>query len=309
MRMRGWLSIVAPALLASLALASRGETLYAATLRDGSNSTAEGEGGALFTVNPANGAYKLVAPLRIGGKVPVGLTGLSIHPRTGVFFGITAGNSANIPRSLVTVDPASGHVKLVGSLGHVGSDIRFDTTGVLYIWLTDVNSLGIVDVGTGGAQPLTEPKSAQTLGGGIAFDRNGRLYFSVNTSAGTLDSWQPGEALATVGPIINGAPFVSAINSMAFSSEGALYAVNSNLGSPAKARLVTIDVRTGAVTEIGALPADVDPIAFTATVPAGSSLLLGRPLTDWAALAGALVIGLVLGRLMGRRRQVERRAA
>ena len=119
--------------LSLLAFGSWAETLYVVTLRDQSNATAEAQGGALFTVDPATAAYTQVAALRIGGVTPVGLTGLSIHPRTGVFYGITAGSSANIPRSLVTIDPATGNVTLVGSLGHTGSDIRFDAKGVLAV--------------------------------------------------------------------------------------------------------------------------------------------------------------------------------
>ena len=42
---------------------------------------------------------------------------------------------------------------------------------------------------------------------------------------------------------------------LTFSSGGALYAVNSNMGAPAKTRLIRINADTGAVTDVGALPA------------------------------------------------------
>ena len=298
----------AGALLAAAALAfatsAWAETLYVVTLRDQSNATAEAQGGALFTVDTATAAYTQVAVLRIGGVTPVGLTGLSIHPRTGVFYGITAGSSANIPRSLVTVDPATGNVTLVGSLGHTASDLRFDSKGVLYAWLTDVNCLATVDVGTGLSTPLKQPCYDQTLGGGIAFDRNGKLYVSVATSAGTLDTWTPGDDKVVTGPTISGAPFVSAVNSMDFSQSGHLYAVNSNMGTPAKTRLVRIDLATGKVTDVGALPADVDPLAFAPTLtakPGGG--VDGR--WGWAVAAAVLLFatGFAAGNLVGRRRR------
>lgn len=295
---------IAAAVVSSASMCAGAETLYAATLRDQSNATAEAQGGALFTVDPYTAAHTQVAALRIGGVTPVGLTGLSIHPRTGVFFGITAGSSANIPRSLVTVDPTNGNVTLVGSLGHTASDLRFDAKGVLYAWLTDVNCLATVDVGTGAATPLPKPCSDQTLGGAIAFDKSGKLYVSVSTSAGTLDTWSPGDDKVDAGPTISGAPFVSAVNSMAFSEAGALYAVNSNMGTPAKTRLVRIDLATGRVADVGALPADVDPIAFAPTRPVAN----GRGFDarwGWFIAAGLLLFatGFAAGNLAGRRRR------
>ena len=292
-----------------IAAAAGAETLYVATLRDQANATPDAQGGALFTVDTATAAYTMVAPLRIGGVTPVGLTGLSIHPRTGVFYGITAGSSANIPRSLVTIDPSNGHVTLVGSLGHTGSDLRFDSKGVLYVWLADINCLGTVDVGTGVATPLPQPSYPQTLGGGIAFDRSGRLFVSVSTSAGTLDTWMPGDAKVTTGPTISGAPFVSAVNSMAFSEGGTLYAVNSNMGAPAKTRLVTIDANTGKVTDVGPLPTDVDPLAFAPSRALGLASA-GHLRLEWPWAAAAAVVlflaGFGSGAMVSRRRRAAR---
>jgi len=298
-----WAAVAAVG-LSCCAPGASAETLYVATLRDQSNATAEAQGGALFTVDPYTAQYTQVAVLRIGGVTPVGITGLSIHPRTGVFFGITAGSSANIPRSLVTIDPTTGNVTLVGSLGHTGSDLRFDAKGVLYAWLTDVNCLATVDVGTGAATPLPQPCYDQTLGGGIAFDKSGKLFVSVATSAGTLDTWDPGDDKVGTGPTISGAPFVSAVNSMDFSQSGALYAVNSNMGTPAKTRLVRIDVGTGKVTDVGALPADVDPLAFAPTARAGGNHGFDARWA-WSIAAGVLLFatGFAAGALFGRRRR------
>jgi sugar lactone lactonase YvrE len=181
--------------------------------------------------------------------------------------------------------------------------MRFDAKGVLYAWLSDLNCLATVDIGTGAASPLPQPTYPQTLGGGIAFDKSGRLIVSVGTSAGTLDAWTPGDDKVEPGPTLNGAPFVSAINSMAFSENGTLYAVNSNLGAPAKTRLIRIDPATGRVADVGALPADVDPLAFAPSARAEGGHRGAAPVA-WAAGAALVffVIGFFTGRVTRRRR-------
>jgi hypothetical protein len=269
------------------------EILYVTTLRDYSNKQTEGLGGALYEVDPATGKSTLIAPLRIGGVIPIGVTGLAIHPKTGVFYGITAGLSAQIPRSLVTIDPKTGNTTLVGNLKHAGSDIRFDTKGTLYVWLNEEARLGTVDVGTGAATPIGDSGYGETLGGGLAIDHAGDLYVSITNAAGTLDRLDLSNGHATVGPRLSGAPFIASMNSMAFSQSGVLYAVNSNLGAPSKSILVTIDTKSGVVKEIGPLPNDTDPLAFTPASLGGAGT--ARASQPWILILLALIAGMVLG--------------
>ena len=135
------------------------ETLYVATLRDYANEATAGLGGAIYKLELPQGKPVLVANLRVGGKTPIGLTGIAIHPKTGVWYGITAGLSPAVPRSLVTVDARTGNVTIVGDLRESGSDIRFDPKGKLYIWLTEPARLGVVDLGTGAASAIGDRKS------------------------------------------------------------------------------------------------------------------------------------------------------
>ena len=283
-------------LLAAAWLASScawAETLYVATLRDYTNKESSGVGGALYSVDSNTGKSTLMAPLKVGGAIPIGLTGLAIHPRTGVFYGITAGLSAQIPRSLVTIDPKTGNTTLVGSLNHEGSDIRFDSKGTLYVWLNDPPGLGTIDVGTGAATPIGSSGYSESLGGGLAIDREGSFYVSATNAAGTLDRVNLADGHVTVGPRIAGAPYLSSINSMAFSPSGVLHAVNSNLGAPAKSALVVIDPASGAVKELGSLPNDVDPLAFA---PASLSAAGDGPLVKpWMFALVAMAAGIVLG--------------
>jgi hypothetical protein len=226
--------------------------------------------------------------------IPIGLTGLAIHPKTGVFYGITAGLSSQIPRSLVSVDPKTGNTTLVGNLNHAGSDIRFDAKGTLYVWLNEEARVATVDIGTGAATPVGPSGYSETLGGGIAIDRSGDMYVSATNAAGTLDKLDLATGHATVGPRLAGAPYIASLNSMAFSpSSGTLYGVNSNLSAPAKSMLVTIDAKSGEVKEVGPLPNDVDALAFgpSNVEPVNTS----KPVEPWVTILLALAAGMVLG--------------
>lgn len=284
------------ALMSAAAIAGA-ETAYVASLKDYGGQEVGGVGGVLYSVDIASGATKMIAPLRIGGVIPIGLTGLAVHPKTGVHYGITAGLSPNVPRSLVTVDPASGNATLVGSLGHSGSDIRFDPLGTLYVWLTDPPQLGTVNLGTGAATPLGDSGYVDALGGAIAFDGKGILFVSATTAGGTLDKLDLATGHAVTGPRLSGAPFLSSLNSMAFSASGELFAVNSNLGAPAKAHLVKIDPATGTVTPAMLLPNDSDALAFLpqAHVAHGPSWA-----SQWMYVALAFLLGAGIGFAIGR---------
>src|SRR5947208_9276029 len=84
--------------------------LYGATA--GSNL-----GGELVRIDPATGAVtRVVGPLvdAIGNQY--GVTGLAFS-ESGVLYGSTSNNSETAPRSLVTIDPLTARVTLIGSFG------------------------------------------------------------------------------------------------------------------------------------------------------------------------------------------------
>ena len=220
--------------------------------------------GRLYVVDPETAAAREIGPIRLAGGVYLGITGLAVHPRDGTLYGITAGLVPSVRPSLVKIDPASAEATLVGPLGHAASDINFDAEGTLFIWLTDVNRLGTVDLKTGAASPRG-PALAGTdaPGGGIAIDGRGVAYIAATTAAGTLDTVQTKTGERAVGPVLSGAPYLSSIHSMTFSRDGTLYGVNSNMAAPSRAMLVTIDPRTGVVTPVGPLPEDADGLAFS----------------------------------------------
>jgi streptogramin lyase len=239
------------------------QKLYAASVR--SAPSARGDvpiAGNLYSVNLATSTSTLIGAIRLPGGRPIGVTGLAAHPKTGVLYGITSEQSPNNPRSLVTIDPASGVATLVGELGTAGSDISFDLKGTLFMWLPATSQLGIVDPSSAAVSPLGRPGPAGSPAG-IAIDPQGMVFVTAKGAGGTLDNVDLTSGALQIGPALTGAPFSTQINSMSFSPSGLLLAVNSNGGSPAETRLVTINTATGVVTTIGSLPDDTDALAFT----------------------------------------------
>lgn len=244
------------------------QTLYTATTRDYISPSEIV--GRLYIVDPATAGTKLVGPLRIaGGGEHVGVTGLAVHPKTAILYGITEGVGQGVRPSLITINPRTAEATIVGPLGHPASDINFDAKGNLFIWLTDVNQLGKVDLKSGAATAMGPSHDMMgATGGGLAIDQGGIAHIATTTAVGTLDTVDTTTGVRTVGPVLSGAPYLSAIHSLTFSPSGALYGVNTNLAAPAKTALVTIDPATGVTSLVGHLPEDSDGLAFSPDVVA-----------------------------------------
>ena len=289
-------------LLAAAALVmpctSIADTLYAASVRSGAPGTNDAISGSLYTVNLGSGSATFVAPLRLNGHAPIGITGLSAHPQTGVLYGITSPLSPSNPQSLVTVDPNNGNATLVGELRFPGSDISFNRAGILFTWLPATSQLGIVNLSNGAVTPIGNPGAGGSIAG-LAIDQGGNAFITPSGAAGTLDTVDIASGTMKKGPPLTGAPFPSAINSMTFTPSGLLLAVNSNAGSPASTRLVTINTATGAVSSIGTLPDDTDALAFVASQRT-EPIMSGQTLALVVLGVIALVLGLI-GWAVGRR--------
>jgi hypothetical protein len=227
----------------------------------------------------------------------VAIVSLAIHPATGVLYGVTAGLS--IPRSLVSIDPESGNVSLIGSLGHVASDLSFARSGQLFAWLPDINRLGRVDLRSGTVTPMESSAIQGLMGGGLAIGPDDFAYVAATGASGTLDTVDLRTGVGTTGPPLTEAPYLSAITNLTFSPQGVLYAVNSNMGAPAHTALVTINTVTGRVKEIGPLPPDSHALIFAPKRAEETSRLTPVLLMGLAAIA-ALIIG--IGFVAARRR-------
>ncbi len=289
MTLRATLFRLAFVALVVLSGAAAAQTMYAASLRSFANAGGQIVVGNLFSINLANGATTLLAPIRIEGGTAVGITGLAVHPTTGIFYGITSGLSPDHPHSLVQIDPKSGSALLVGPLKSRGSDISFGPGGTLYIWIPASRQLGTVDLTTGEVTPLGAP-GPPTTAGGLAIDDKGITYITPEGAAGTLDTVDRKTGAISTGPQLSGAPYTS-INAMTFTPSGLLLAVNSNAGSPALTRLVQINTSTGAVAALVGLPDDTDAVSFgppqALDLPAMLATISGRVLAAIGLAAGS----------------------
>ena len=295
---RTWLSAALLAIGLAWSPAVTAQKLYAASVR--TVAQAGSVGGSLYTVALATGSASFVAPIRLNGSAPLGITGLAVHPVNGAFYGITSPLSRNFPVSLVTLDPTTGNAQMVGPLRIGASDIAFSRAGILFAWLPATSQLGIVNLESGAVTPIGTAGAAGPPAG-LAIDLAGHAYITPKGAAGTLDTVDIATGATKAGPTLTGAPFDSAINSMTFTPQGLLLAVNSNAGAPASTRLITINVGSGAVANIGTLPDDTDGIAF-ANLP-GRDTPAGPNWQNIALLAlgaTALILGLI-GWTVGRR--------
>lgn len=283
--------LVAALLACAVSLAAAAsDTLYATTLR-GQGAGSGFVAGNLFAIDANTAAPTLIGPIRVGDTA-VGIAAVGAHPRTGQLYGITAGLSPALPRSLVKVDLDNGNATIVGALKVRGSDIGFAPDGTLYMWSPDMDRMVKVDLATAAVTPLGPSGLEGVAGGGIAIPaRGGKAFVAVTGASGTLDSIDLETGVATRGPQLTGAPFATAMDNMTFSPSGVLYGVNSNGGAPSSAALVTIDTESGVVTKIGPLPDDVRGIIFA---PERTGPLSPSSVRQWTLVVlGLIGVGLI----------------
>ena len=247
--------------LFGLATRANAGTLY--------GTTAAGASGELYILNASTGAViQDVAPLNdaLGTNYPV--TGLAFHPVSGVLYGSTGNSDANTAALLVTINPSSGLVTVIGpfNAGNAGkaatmADIAFDsTTGNLYgIGSVGGPQLYSINVATGQATLIGGTGLTSTTGGGLAISSAGVFYGTPTSSR--FGTYSP--SLGTFTLIANPAkPAGGAYGALAFNTNGVLYGLNVGSGSPPPSHLVTIDPVTGVVTDLGASVTSLDAIAF-----------------------------------------------
>jgi len=227
--------------------------LYAADGRSGTS-------GNLYLIDVTDGSATTI------GAIGFPITGLAFS-RDGTLFGVTSANAA--VSTLVTIDLMTGAGTAVGTL---------QDAGMTQQGCTDITFIGTRLLGWG--QPnkplnqraleidpltalVTDLGGGSVGGGGNAFeaDAAGALrLIRTFTPTRTIFDVDPITGVATQDKAVT--PDGNVINSMAF-LDGVLYCVDSNNSSNPPNDLATIDVATGALTKIGALPSSVDGIAGT----------------------------------------------
>ncbi len=234
------------------------DILYAA--RGGSSTTSD-----LYTIDPATAVPTTVGPIGYA------LTALAFHPITGVLYGATTNNSADDPRSLVTVDPDTGAATLIGELdpgGDNASDIAFASDGTLYAWTAFDGQLATIDLTTG-VMTIYGVNTGE-FGGGLSFV-GPTLYHIPRLATGDIETLD----LLDGSPTVVVAMAASAQVTCAAYGSGAMYVSEKGTNY-----LETIDLVTGAATNIGIIgtgqpfdalawgPAPTPPPPFTGTVQA-----------------------------------------
>ena len=252
---------------------ARAGTLYA--------SRAAGSAGELYILNSSTGAViQDIGPLNDALATNYPITGLAFNPITGVLYGSTADSQVSTQAELVTINPATGLVTLIGAFnaGPVNtsgdpatmSDIAFDAAGNLY----GVGSIGgpqlySINTVTGQATVIGSTGLTSTTGGGLGIGPAGTFY-------GTPTSGRFGTYNSTTGAYTNIAnptkPLGSAYAALAFDGS-VLYGLDLGPGPAKLTELVTIDPATGAVTNVGTSISSLDGMAFAVPEPAAIGLL------------------------------------
>jgi hypothetical protein len=248
--------------VALCAAAAQAQTLYAVSVRTYSDAAYKGIESNLYQVVPETGATTLLTSLTFAAGAPIGMDGLAIHPVTGVFYGITSATSSVIPHSLVEVDPESGRVTLIGNLGLAASDIAFDHDGTLFVWIPGTRQIGTVDLETGLATRRGLPGERGASKGGFTIIGKGVAIVAATGATGTIDTVDLTTGAISPGPQLTDAPFAGLISGLAYSSQGETFAINTNFGTSSSANLVSINLQTGKVTDVGPLPNDSDAMTF-----------------------------------------------
>ena len=124
---------------------------------------------------------------------------------TGVLYGITSALSPQQPalaRDASTPTPATR--RSWGTSDLVGSDIAFDATGTLYVWLHGTRQLGMVDTSTAARSRRSASRARRARRPASRSTRTDMVYVTLEGASGTLDKVDTPRARCTLGPPLTG---------------------------------------------------------------------------------------------------------
>ena len=186
---------------------------------------------------------------------PTGLyhvTGIDIHPVTGILYGVT-----NNPDRLITIDPVTGMGTVVGSTFVQIPDISFAPDGTLYGWSENGDDLVRIDTTTGQATVVGNC-ACSTNNTGLAFDSTGTLYMKSSISLNVINR--------ATGTIVSSVPIASGQtdNVLEFDESDVLY---TGLRTGGSFTLKRLDRVTGQLTVVGS-----NVLAFLSGITFGGSV-------------------------------------
>jgi hypothetical protein len=254
------LASAAPVTAPSAALTGGTELLFGSL---GTNATTSD----LYLIDADTGALD-----RMIGPIGFAVTGLAVHPQTGVLYGSTSHNSAASPRSLIRIDPVTGAGTLIGAFNvlsganpQTAADIAFAPDGTLYgIFEPSLDDLYTINLTTG-AGTLVGVASQSTAGSGLAYDTaTGKLLWGGEGAQGSLLILDRTTGTAVDGPTLTGSAGRE-IAALDFGCDGTtLFGVqldDAGGSNPRPTELVTINQTSGAVTVLGSSIEKLDAIA------------------------------------------------
>ncbi len=233
----------------------------------------DGRSGPLYSVDPTTAVSTPIGP-----GLGFGAQGLAEHPTTGVLYGVR--HSSLGLSGLYTVNTTTGiGSPLIPGCCSGAYDISFRSDGTLFAWSNPLHDLVTFNLATGAQTIIGDSGLTGAAGGGLAFDASGTLYLAT-APRGPLYTVNSATGLATRVATLSAGPRQGLIVALAVHpGTGVLYGVDLVVGSSGgPASLITIDVTTGQITHIGALPNGVDALAFSGsfavpTMPEGLFLM------------------------------------
>ncbi|MES2697305.1 MAG: PEP-CTERM sorting domain-containing protein [Verrucomicrobiota bacterium] len=243
------------------------QTLYGITGAGQSSSI-------LYQVNSTTGAIVST----IGNTGLVGITAMRFNPADGLLYAVTTGDRG-VTSNLYRINTTTAQPTLIGATGLTGGvpDMAFSSSGTLYAWNENGDSLITISTTTGGVTPAGI-SGIDTYQTGLAFSPGGTLYLKSDSDFYSLNVGASSSTfLFTSGQSLS--------NMLAFNNAGVAY---SGLRTGSATDLFTINMTTGDATLLGRAGAPFSALAFsTSAIPEPST---------YAAIAGMGVLALAVYR-------------
>jgi hypothetical protein len=238
--------------------AKKTQVLYAANGSGGGMQNPPLDRVSLFELDRKSGAVD-----REIGEIGFAVTGLAIHPKTKVLYGVTGAQDQAAPSSLIKINKARGKGKLIGDelegTDNGAADITFTNDGTLYGWSEDSDSLVRINTSTGAATDIGTGTSS--FGSGLAADSNDTLFLTPQGDNGDLYTVDRGDGSVTSVATLDGS-VSDAVNSLAFDRKDNLFGTRKLVPETAR-DLIRIDTTSGHVTSVGESTDRLDALEFS----------------------------------------------
>ncbi len=226
-------------------------TLYAA---DGALSTA----GNLYTVDSNTGLTTVVGALVDAAGASYAINGMAWDSVNQWLWGTTSGASPTFANGLVRINPLTGQVTQVGSLGlnppNFGADLDL-RGGTLYGWAEgSFSALMTINTATGAATVVgPNGQNLNTTGSGLASNGQGTMFSTPDLATGNI--WQVNTITGQlVSPTaLSGGTANARIGALEFlgSTLFGVEIVGDGISGITSNQLISINPVTGAISSIG----------------------------------------------------------